>query len=77
MKKRCFAAIIAVLMSSACGCSTMQAIDQWKCDNLGWCCFGVQPSNPCPYDGPVVGASESFYPTTESAMPVQGCPTCP
>lgn len=36
--------LAAGLLMGVSGCETMRAIDQWKCDALGICCFGVQPS---------------------------------
>jgi hypothetical protein len=27
------------------GCGTFRSIEQWKCDRLGLCWFGVRPSN--------------------------------
>ena len=30
------------------GCGTLRNIEQWKCDNLGMCHFGITPSLPYP-----------------------------
>jgi hypothetical protein len=44
MRKRIWAAIGALALAALPGCSCMHGVDQWKCDNLGWCCFGTTPS---------------------------------
>jgi hypothetical protein len=52
------------LLACLSGCETMRAIDQWKCDALGICCFGTRPSCPPSYPAafppacpPTVGAA--------------------
>jgi hypothetical protein len=30
------------------GCGIIRNIEQWKCDNLGLCHFGIEPSCPAP-----------------------------
>jgi hypothetical protein len=46
VKRLVFAVIVAVMAIGLSGCQCMRAIDQWKCDNLGWCCCGTRPSQP-------------------------------
>jgi len=41
------ASITTLLVSSCClltGCGALRSIEQWKCDKLGMCHFGVTPS---------------------------------
>ena len=35
--------LIAVLLSF-CGCRVFRNIEQWKCDNMGMCHFGITPT---------------------------------
>ena len=39
--------LCGVLYWSA-GCSVFRGVEQWKCDNLGMCHFGTQPSVAAP-----------------------------
>lgn len=34
------------LLGSTVGCSMFRSVEQWKCDNLGICQFGTQPTQP-------------------------------
>jgi hypothetical protein len=41
------AILTSLLVTSSClltGCGALRSIEQWKCDNLGMCHFGVKPS---------------------------------
>ena len=42
-----FVLLVAVATLPSSGCSTLMAIDQWKCDNWGCCMPWVRPSNAC------------------------------
>jgi hypothetical protein len=41
--------LLAAAIAPASGCRMVRATEQWKCDNLGLCWFGIQPSNRPPY----------------------------
>lgn len=67
------AVVLSAAVVAAGGCSTLRAIDQWKCDKLGWCCFGTQPSTP------TLGAPPNYAPAAEcppaiGAGPAAWCP---
>ena len=54
--------LAATIMTMLTGCS-LQQIDQWKCDSLGWCVNGTVPSRCqwypqpcCPCQTPGQGA---------------------
>jgi hypothetical protein len=49
--------ICAVILFAASGCQMCRRIDQWKCDKLGICMCGVQPTSQqvcVPYSPPVL-----------------------
>ena len=53
MRKAGFGIIVAVAITPMTGCGIFQAVEQWKCDNLGMCHFGTTPSAPgCNSCGP-------------------------
>jgi hypothetical protein len=66
-------AVLAVLGST--GCSCFRAVDQWKCDRLGICCFGVQPSCPQPYAAPCpppeLDPTQPYYPAPQPYVPAE------
>lgn len=72
-KKWPVAMIMLIGVAAAGGCTTLRAIDQWKCDKLGWCCFGTRPS------APTVGVPPVFAPTAECPPGVGSGPAgcCP
>lgn len=75
MKKWSALTVAAIVLASAAGCSLSRAIEQWKCDNLGWCCFGTRPSAP-PCGVPAYPAA-TCAPACPSACPPacsSGCP---
>jgi hypothetical protein len=80
MKRWLALTILAIVAGGQCGCQTMRAIDQWKCDNLGWCCFGTQPSQPQPQPvylpaaAPIVSGSPCATPCTP--LPAPCAPVC-
>ena len=72
MRRAAIVTICAATLAAAGGCHVVRRIDQWKCDRLGICMFGVRPSQPacgpppCPQPvlppGAVVGPAESALP---------------
>jgi len=71
--QRAGAMVLLLAVAAAGGCNTLRAIDQWKCDKLGWCCFGTRPSTPAATMPPL------YAPTTEcppgmGAAPGGCCP---
>lgn len=78
MKKWLIGAVLTTLLIGASGCSMCRSIDQWKCDHLGWCCFGTRPSQPvCPAPGamacpPMVECPQAC-PPVQGCAPIQGC----
>ncbi len=38
--------LLAGLFGASAGCSAMRSMEQWKCDNMGMCHFGIKPSAP-------------------------------
>jgi hypothetical protein len=40
--------VLSASLLSTCGCSTFRNVEQWKCDNLGMCHFGIRPSVEAP-----------------------------
>jgi len=44
MKNWMFAAAVLAATAGAAGCSCARGFEQWKCDNLGWCPRGTQPT---------------------------------
>ncbi len=74
MKKWMLLVVVAVMMAGGAGCSWMRSLEQWKCDRLGWCCFGTRPSQPAAYP-----AGAMAYPGPVSApmaaAPMVAAPT--
>jgi hypothetical protein len=65
--KQLLAAIALLGLLHLGGCQWLRQCDQWKCDHLGICLFGVRPSceqcPPCdaccpPADGPIIVGPE-------------------
>lgn len=50
MRKLLILVMLATALLPATGCGVFRATEQWKCDNLGLCLFGMRPSNnnDCP-----------------------------
>ena len=48
MKRLLLLVVLAVGVLPALGCGLIRRTEQWKCDNLGLCFFGMQPSNAPP-----------------------------
>jgi hypothetical protein len=71
MKRFLFAVSVAVMAIGLSGCEVTRAIDQWKCDNLGWCCFGTRPSQP-------VGCMQPYSVCPQQCAPVivDPCSSC-
>lgn len=44
MRRKIWAALGSLVVGLLAGCSCLHSVDQWKCDNLGWCCFGTVPT---------------------------------
>jgi hypothetical protein len=67
----------AALMISLSGCEAMRGVEQWKCDNLGLCCFGIRPScqQGCPSAcGPMIIGSDPCCPCEPAGVPVMSAP---
>ncbi len=65
--------LMCVLAVSLSGCGSMRELDQWKCDNFGWCPNGTVPSwqqyqYQYPYQQPCPGAM---------VAPPAAAPCCP
>ena len=60
--------LTALVLATIClpGCGMLRSIEQWKCDHLGMCHFGTQPSSQ-PVYVPVAPAP---------ALPPNGKPPC-
>ena len=63
MKRLLILVVLAAGLLPATGCGLIRRTEQWKCDNLGLCFFGMQPSN-----GPPVGYEQGF--SVEGGGPV-------
>lgn len=65
------AILTSLLVTSSClltGCGALRSIEQWKCDNLGMCHFGVKPSQ-ANWGSPVA-------PPANCQTPACGTPDC-
>jgi hypothetical protein len=70
MRKWMSAAMVALAIAVAPGCAWTRSIDQWKCDKLGICWFGTQPSQENVYMTAPMQAVPSCC--VEGCAPVQG-----
>jgi hypothetical protein len=52
--------LLAIATLPAAGCSSIMAIEQWKCDNFGCCLPGMKPSNSC-YPAPMNYSPQGAY----------------
>lgn len=61
MRQSIVVILLAMSVLPATGCGIFRATEQWKCDNLGLCWFGIQPSHSMayPYEGGFPSASHS------------------
>lgn len=51
-----FVLALMIVSPGIAGCSALRGIEQWKCDNMGMCHFGLRPSAPdCPCSPSVPG----------------------
>jgi hypothetical protein len=41
--------LVGCIVATSAGCGIVRGIEQWKCDRLGMCHFGIQPSAPPSY----------------------------
>lgn len=46
------ALLLTLTILPASGCGVFRSIEQWKCDNMGLCWFGLRPSNTMHYGPP-------------------------
>lgn len=46
MRTHARAAVLLTILTFCSGCSVLRCIEQWKCDHLGMCHFGVAPTPP-------------------------------
>jgi hypothetical protein len=56
--------LLLALSLQVCGCSVVRNIEQWKCDKMGMCHFGITPTaqpiaplNSIPYQYPPINYS--------------------
>ena len=60
--------LATIVLFAVSGCSAARGIEQWKCDKLGMCHFGTQPSQPC---GPCNSQSVPM-----EVYETPACPSC-
>lgn len=58
--------VVAVTVVLLSGCGFLRNIEQWKCDNMGMCHFGITPS--VPYQQPWDAAA---YPPVSGYNPAE------
>ncbi len=75
MKNWMFAAAILAAAAATAGCSCARGFEQWKCDSLGWCPRGTQPTlQQVAYPPPVVPVAPGVAVAPAPAVPVTPAP---
>jgi len=64
-------AVLTAVVGFASGCGTIRTIEQWKCDNMGLCHFGIRPSgcDDCCDQPPTMAAPMIETPMMPAPMP--------
>jgi hypothetical protein len=61
--------LLVLAVVPATGCGMFRSVEQWKCDRLGLCWFGIRPSNMNCAPPPQYATPVESYPTTIPQQP--------